>query len=59
MKVEHGIVKDGCIKIEIPFGFFSQKDGQVHRFDLCESCYDNYTAAFCIPVETEETTEYL
>lgn len=59
MAVEHGIVKEGCIRMEIPFGFFSEKDGQVHHFDLCESCYDKFTSDFRIPVETEEKTEYL
>ena len=36
-----------------------KKDGQVDHFDLCEECYDQLTATFKIPVETEEQTEYL
>ena len=37
----------------------AEKDGQVDHFDLCEECYDQLTATFKIPVETEEQTEYL
>ena len=35
-------------------GLFLGKDGQVDHFDLCEECYDQLTATFKIPVETEE-----
>lgn len=59
MMVNGGIVQEGCVRLEIPFGFFSKKDGQVHSFDLCEDCYDRVTADFCIPVEIKEKTEYL
>lgn len=59
MTMDNGIVKEGCVRAEIPFGYFSDKDGQVHVFDLCETCYDQMTAGFCIPVETKEKTEYL
>ncbi len=38
---------------------FSEKDGEVHHFDLCESCYDELVGGFRIPVDVEEQTELL
>ena len=59
MVVENGIVKEGCAEFQVPFGFFSEKDGQIHCFDLCESCYDKMIAGFQIPVKIKEKTELL
>ncbi len=59
LKVEKGILKEGCVHLEAPFGFFTKRDGQVHYFDLCEACYDKITAGFQIPVIVEERTELL
>ena len=38
--VENGILKEGCLKVDASFGYFSRKDGQNHKFDLCEDCYE-------------------
>ncbi len=57
--VENGILKEGCLEVNTSFGYFSNKDGQSHRFDLCEKCYDEMIAKFEIPVEDTELTEYL
>lgn len=55
LKVENGIVKEGCFTGNKVFGYFSQKDGIRQEFDLCETCYDAITETFSIPVsETEE-----
>ena len=59
MKVENGILMEGCCHVETPFSYFSQKDGQRYLFDLCEECYDKMTAGFAIPVEEEEAKELL
>lgn len=59
LKVENGIIKEGCFCGDSQFGYFSNKDGMKHFFDLCEECYDKITADFAIPVETEEITELL
>ena len=37
----------------------SEKDGEVHHFDLCEECYDEVTAEFRIPVDVEDEIELL
>lgn len=59
IKVENGIVKEGCFCGNTQFGYFSNKDGMKHFFDLCEECYDKMIAGFAIPVETEEAKELL
>ncbi len=59
LRVENGILKEGCFEGHQKFGFFSQKDGQEYAFDLCESCYDKMIATFMVPVTKCETLELL
>ena len=59
LEVEGGCVREGCVSVTAPFGYFSRKDGTVHHFDLCEDCYDAIIAQFAIPVEAAEETELL
>ena len=57
--VENGILKEECIQFSHDFGFFGKKDGETHRFDLCEDCYTQIVSKFRIPVEIEERKELL
>ena len=57
--VENGILREGAISINHMWDYFSEKDGEVHRFDLCESCYDEITSQFRIPAERKGQTELL
>jgi hypothetical protein len=57
LKVEGGILKEGCFHGQAKFGYFSRKDGTTQQFDLCEDCYDAVTAGFLFPVEETEETE--
>lgn len=59
LKVENGILMEGCFHGEAVFGYFSNKDGKKHSFDLCEECYDKMIEGFAIPVEEEELSELL
>ena len=59
LKVENGMLKEGCFHGENIFGYFSTKDGSRHSFDLCEACYDSFVSEFKIPVEESEANEYL
>ena len=59
LKVEDGIIKEGVFRGEARWGFFSEKDGEIHSVDLCEACYDRLIKGFSIPVEKEEQTELL
>ena len=59
LKVENGMLKEGCFCGDTPFGYFSKKDGMKHFFDLCEECYDKMVSGFAIPVEEEEVNELI
>ena len=37
----------------------SEKDGEIHHFDLCEDCYNEVTAEFRVPVDVEDEIELL
>lgn len=53
MKINNGIMKEDGLFVEKRWGYFSDKDNEVHRFDMCETCYDKFIASFAIPVEIE------
>ncbi|ADL03254.1 hypothetical protein Closa_0626 [[Clostridium] saccharolyticum WM1] len=57
--VSEGVAREGVISINHTWDFFSEKDGEIHHFDLCEDCYDTMIQEFKIPVEVEEQLEYL
>lgn len=59
LKVENGILKEGCFIGRQSFDYFSEKDGVIHEFDLCEACYDSFIEGFRIPVCQKEETELL
>ena len=49
--VENGRLSEDMLQGEKRWGYPSEKDNEVHEFDLCEQCYDEFTATFLIPVE--------
>ncbi|MCD8120844.1 MAG: hypothetical protein LUE65_01195 [Clostridiales bacterium] len=57
--VEGGILREGAFCADYTWDFFSEKDGEIHRFDLCEDCYDSMTADFLIDTEREEQVEFI
>ncbi len=59
MEVSDGLLKADYFSAQKAWGYFSSRDTQVHRFDLCEQCYDRLILSFIIPVETETETELL
>ena len=59
IKTEKEIIKEGICSVETDWGYFSDKDGESHKFDLCEKCYDFLTRNFLIPVEISRRTELL
>ena len=46
--------REGVFSVDYTWGYFSDKDGERHSFDLCESCYDELLRSFRIPAEIEE-----
>ncbi|MBQ7954644.1 MAG: hypothetical protein IJ282_02730 [Lachnospiraceae bacterium] len=59
MRVENGILKEGCFHGDFAFGYFSERDGVRHRFELCEKCYNEVISGFVIPVEETQEQELL
>lgn len=59
LKLKNGIVQEGVFHGDTRWGYFSEKDGEYHSFDLCESCYGRLAGGFLIPVTVEEQTELL
>lgn len=57
--VKEGITREGAAMFDLPWNYFSEKDGEIHHFDLCEACYDELTLQFRIAVDIEEQTELL
>jgi ribosomal-protein-alanine N-acetyltransferase len=45
------------LEVKKEWGFFSEKDMELHQWDLCEACYDAFVKEFEIPVEIEEVME--
>lgn len=44
---------EGVFHVDYRWGYFSEKDGERHQFDLCEECYDALLKGFQIPAEIE------
>lgn len=59
IKITRGIIVEDVYHGEKEWGFFSDKDGEIHGFDLCEKCYDELISQFQIPVETKKKKEFL
>lgn len=59
LKIDREIPMEGVLTVRKEWEYFSEKDGQIDTFDLCETCYDAWTKTFAIPVDTEENTELL
>lgn len=57
--VEDGIVREGAISVDHVWDFFSEKDGEIHHWDLCEDCYDQLMTQFRIAPDIEEQVEFV
>ena len=54
IRTADGEPREGVFSVNYEWGYFSEKDGETHSFDLCEACYDKWIAGFQIPIEIEE-----
>ena len=59
LAVKDGVIMEGVLPVTAFWGYFSEKDGECQNFDLCESCYDKWTAGFQIQVEKKMENEML
>ncbi len=51
--VKNEIPEADVLSIDKRWGYFSKRDNEVHKMDLCEQCYDEWIATFQIPIEIE------
>ena len=54
INVVDGTPREGVFSVDYTWGYFSDKDGEKHSFDLCESCYDKLLSSFQLPADIEE-----
>lgn len=57
MEIRDGILKEEIFEVTKEWGYFSNKDLEVHKFKICESCYDKFVATFKVPVQIIKKTE--
>lgn len=51
--------REDYLYVQKEWGYFSGKDGEIHSFAVCESCYDRMREQFSIPVGVKMQTELL
>ena len=59
LKTENGIMKEDAFEAMKEWGYFSGRDMEVHRFALCEDCYNKLISQFMIPVDVRKKLEVL
>ncbi len=59
LAVKQGILLEGALEVCHTWDYFSEKDGETHRFDLCEECYDRLVNELRIRPEVEEQVEFI
>lgn len=59
LRVENGILLEDAFEATKEWGYFSERDMEVHQFNLCEDCYNKLIAQFKIPVEVKAKLEVL
>lgn len=59
LKMERGILMEDAFEATKEWGYFSSRDTEVHKFTICESCYDHMISQFKIPIIISETSEVL
>lgn len=57
--MEKGILKEDAIQVTKEWGFFSSRDLEIHKFTICEECYDSIISNFKIPIEITDKKEAL
>lgn len=57
--IRNRIAQEDYLYIKKEWGYFSEKDGVIHEFNLCEKCYDNIVKTFQKPVQTIDVNELM
>ena len=59
LRVENGVMKEDAFEATKEWGYFSERDMEVHHFNLCEDCYNKLISQFRIPVDVRSKLEVL
>ena len=59
VEIKDGLLKEEFCEIIKEWGYFSKKDMEVHKFNLCEECYDKIVEGFEVPIVIEDKSEAL
>ena len=59
VKYKNGVLKEDFCEIIKDWGYFSKKDLETHKFNLCEECYDELVGGFVVPVKKVIKSEAL
>ena len=59
IKAVSGTYQEDFIEGYKEWGYFSNKDLEIHKFNICEDCYGELIQSFQIPVEISEKIEVL
>ncbi|SFR73588.1 hypothetical protein [Anaeromicropila populeti] len=59
IEVRNGIMREDVFEAEKEWGYFSNKDTEIHKFNICEACYEEITSQFKIPVKVIKKTEVM
>ncbi|MCI8308025.1 MAG: hypothetical protein HFH14_08270 [Lachnospiraceae bacterium] len=57
LRNENGILMEDAFEAVKEWGYFSKKDLEVHKFVICEECYDRMVGGFAIPVSKSDKKE--
>jgi hypothetical protein len=57
--IEQGIMKEDVFEAAKEWGYFSKYDLEIHKFNICEECYDKLISTFKIPIEVVKKKEVL
>jgi ribosomal-protein-alanine N-acetyltransferase len=59
IKMERGILLEDVFEASKEWGYFSKNDLEVHKFNICEDCYEKMILTFAIPIEVVRKKEVL
>ena len=57
--MEQGVFKEDMFEVAKEWGYFSKYDFEIHKFNICEECYDKMVSNFKIPIKSIKKREVL
>lgn len=55
--IEKGVLKKDMFEAVKEWGYFSKYDLEVHKFNICEECYDAFISTFKVPIKVVKKKE--